>query len=1071
MTYITFAKRLLQTSAIVAIGMGTAFAQDQTDETSTGETDDEVVVTGSRIKKDTFTSPVSMDVLTVEDAKIEGIADIGGLLQTTTAASGSQQITSAVSTAFVANGGVGAETIGLRGLGANRTLDLINGRRAGPSGTRGSISSFDLGSIPLIGVERVDILKDGASSVYGSDAIAGVINYITDKSDGGEIDLFTQVPENGGGEIFRGSASYGKTFERGRFRVTGDYYKAEELAREDRSYLDCNENYSFTDASLSTRADVIDPRTGNPQCAGTIWGHVWVYDYGADNIARNPRNLIFQFDYPGDNLGNHIPGIPASLDGSGLIAPPGWFQVEYNQSHIDGLPAWAGVDVSNNGPNAVTNLYPDMQRRDSVTPEVERITFMADGDFELTDSITAYGEALFNRRSNYVNNHDQYWTYQYGADAIFAGVPNPFPLDAGWGGPLSWFSPTPVVEHGDEKVEIDYMRFVGGLRGDFGDAGPLSDWSWDIYGQHSDSHGEYTEQFVRGDAIFPYYFGTESCQGIDFGNGPGISPGATTTLDNGEVITIPGRQCTDVRWFDPNFLAGDLTPAERDFLLDEDTGVTDFTQTTFEGFVTGDLLKLPAGDMGTAVGVFYQRDEITDRPSDTTLTGNEFFGSSAGITTGVQETKAIYGEAVIPVLQDKSIFQDLSFDVSGRYTEITSKHQDGRSITVDGFNYRATMDWRVSDVLRFRGSKGTSFRAPGLYEQFLADESSGIRQGAIDVCIGWQTALDDGDITPQTAQNCAADGIPGDYVGAPISASVLQGGGFGVLEPETSDNFTVGVVVTPDFADMSIAVDYFDIVVKKEISTLSAGQIVAGCYGSQNFATEPLCDFVDRGFELTPPDPTAPLRIANVRATFININEQTNRGLDFTFRYGRDTKWGRLNINSQWSRQLKDEVQLLAEDAVEFLNGGVGEPKWTGVANFTLEPRDDLLVRWGIDYIGTQEGLRNRFSESPDYIAFANAGNFTVNQDGQTVFWKTKLEPTIYHSLSAQYQRDDGWTIRAGINNIFDEHPPASSSDSILGNSPLVSQYDLGPCARHFFARYRSSQCPKLSQHPTILTN
>mgnify|MGYP000353789981 CR=1 FL=1 len=220
----TTLKFLLHTSAIVAIGMGTAYAQNST----APSPEDEVVVTGSRIKKSTFTSPVSMDVLDADAAKIEGIADIGGLLQTATAASGSNQVNAAISVAYVSNGGVGSETVGLRGLGAGRTLDLINGRRAGPSGTRGSISAFDLGSIPLLGVERVDILKDGASSIYGSDAIAGVVNYITSTEEGGEIDLYTEIPENSGGEVFRGSATYGKNLDRGRFRITGDYYKREE---------------------------------------------------------------------------------------------------------------------------------------------------------------------------------------------------------------------------------------------------------------------------------------------------------------------------------------------------------------------------------------------------------------------------------------------------------------------------------------------------------------------------------------------------------------------------------------------------------------------------------------------------------------------------------------------------------------------------------------------------------------------------------------------------------------------------------------------------------------------------
>ncbi len=1040
MKFTTYKRILLGSSAAFAIFAGNAFAQepietitDQAEQTSTGG--DEVVVTGSRIRKNTFTSPVSMDVLDVEDAKVEGIADIAGLLQTSTAASGSSQITNAVSTAFVANGGVGAETIGLRGLGANRTLDLINGRRAGPSGTRGSISSFDLGSIPLVGVERVDILKDGASSVYGSDAIAGVINYITDKSEGGDIDLYTSLPYGGGGEVFRGSATYGKNFDGGRFRVTGDYYKAEELAREDRNYLDCNENYSFTDETLSTRADIIDPRRHQFQCAGTIWGHVWVYDYGADNIAANPRNLIFQYSYPGDNLGSFIPQIPQSLDGSGLIAPPGWFQVEYNQSHINGLPAFAGIDVSDNGPNAVTNLYPDMQRRDSVTPEVERMTFMGDVEYDLTDNISAYAEGLFNRRTNYVNGHKQYWTYQYGAQTIFAGGDNPAPLDAGWGGPLSWFSPTPVVEHGDEETSIDYFRLVGGLKGDFGENGPLKGWAWDVYGQYSDSHGEYWEQHVRADAIFPYNFATSSCEGT-------TTPGASGEV-NGETLTIDGVPCTDVRWFDPNFLAGDLTDAERAMLLSSDKGYTDFDQMTFEGFVTGDLFNFNGRDVSAAVGLFHQRDEIYDRPSDTTLLGNEFFGSSSGITTGVQKTNAVYGELSIPLLEDVTLAKDLSVSLSGRYSEITSEHEDGRKNKVDGFNYRATLDWRLSDMIRVRASQGTSFRAPGLFEQFLADESSSARQ-SIDPCRGWgDLTADDFANFEQIQANCAAEGIPDDYVGAPISVSVLTGGGFGNLEPETSENFTIGAVLSPDFefADMSFAVDYFDITVKDEIETLSSGEIVLGCYGSTDFANEPLCDLVDRGFELNPPDPTVPNRIANVRAKFVNINQQTNKGLDFTFRMNKDTKFGPVTLNAQASRQLEDEIQLLAESRTQFLNKSIGEPAWTGFANLSIQPRDDLSFRWGVDYIGSQQPIRNidltSDLENP-------TAPYSVDQDGRTVFWKTELEPTIYHSLSAEATISGGWIFRVGVNNIFDESPVASSVSSTAGNTPLIaSQYDL----------------------------
>ena len=1035
-----YLKILLQTSAIVSVGFSSAYAQDNNPPVA----DDEVVVTGSRIKKSTFSSPVSMDVLSTEDAKIEGVADIGGLLQTATAASGSNQISAAVSTAYVADGGVGAETVGLRGLGAGRTLDLINSRRAGPSGTRGSVSAFDLGSIPLLGVERVDILKDGASSVYGSDAIAGVVNYITDKSDGAEIDLYTEIPENSGGEVFRGSATYGDSFERGRFRITGDYYRREELAREDRSYLDCTESYTFTDSTLSNRADIIDPRTGDIQCAGTIWGHVWAYQYApdgsvADNVAQNPRNLIFQFDRNG-NIGNLVPGIPASLDGTGLTAPAGWYQIEYGPDDIVGNPTFAGLNVDDRNPDRVTDLYPDMQRRDSVTGELERITLMGDVEYEISDSVTAYGEALFNRRETYVNGHDQYWSYRYGFSDYGTTQTN-FTGDegVGWVSTALEYSPTPVVEWNDEEVVIDYFRLVGGLKGDFGEGGPFPGWSWDVYAQHSDSHGEYTEQFVRNDSIRSTNYQTDSCVGT-------TSPGATATTNTGETVTVAGVQCVDVRWFNPDFLGGDLTQGERDFLLGTDTGTTDFTQTTIEGFTTGDLFNLPAGKLSGAVGYFFQRDEITDRPSDTVLTGNEFRGSQAGITSGVQTTNALYAEASIPLLADKTLIDRLELIASGRFTQIRSENDDGRSIGVDGFNYRATLNWQVTDAIRLRGSTGTSFRAPALFEQFLANESRARRQSDIDPCIGWQTALNDGDISQQVATNCSADGIPGDYAGAPISASEFRGGGFGRLEPETSTNYTIGMVLTPDFdfADVSLAVDYFDITVEDEISTLSGTTIVNGCYASANFASEPLCNLFNRGDVIG-----GSFRITDVFATFINIDTQTNRGIDASLNVVKDTDWGNFRINTQVSHQIEDNIKLLGTSETRFLNGAVGEPEWTGIFNVTYAPTDNLSVRWGTDYIGKTSVIKSVNDTIPEDMLPAGGGQFDQLQLGDTVFAKTETEAMFYHSLSAQLRMDGDWTFRAGINNIFDEHPPAltninDSPDLVFaGNSPLVSQYDL----------------------------
>ncbi len=261
----------------------------------------EIVVTGSRIPRNEFTSSSPVQVLTSARAEQRGLSDTAQLLQSSTLAAGTPQVNSTISSAFVTDGGPGASTISLRGLGANRTLVLLNGRRAGPAGTRGGVSAFDLNVIPQSAIDRVDILKDGASSIYGSDAVAGVVNLITaSKRDGGEMSAFATAPIDGGGEQYNISGTFGKTFNRGHINLSADYYRQEELTAGDRDYLTCKNQYVF-EPGTRNRADRIDPRTGKPTCNDTLWGQV--YAYGPNFESRTGR---FQFDYDG-NLGQYIP--------------------------------------------------------------------------------------------------------------------------------------------------------------------------------------------------------------------------------------------------------------------------------------------------------------------------------------------------------------------------------------------------------------------------------------------------------------------------------------------------------------------------------------------------------------------------------------------------------------------------------------------------------------------------------------------------------------------------------------------------------------------------------------------
>ena len=285
-------------------------------DTSVTRNPNEIVVTGTRIRSPEFTSPDPVSRIDPATAQREGKLSVAETLQSSPIAAGSTQITSAISSNFVTNGGPGAQTIDLRGLGANRTLVLLNGRRAGPAGTRGGVSSFDLNVLPQSIVKQVDILKTGASSIYGSDAIAGVVNLIT-KTDfnGLQVDGFINVPFDPGGEQADLSVLWGKTFgDRGHIMLAADYFHQRELARGDRSYLACPNANVFTDESHDTRADLVDPRTGKFKCEDLRWGHIWTYDrerqrgqgpgnlFNTNGVYTGPVNLI-QYQYPGENLG------------------------------------------------------------------------------------------------------------------------------------------------------------------------------------------------------------------------------------------------------------------------------------------------------------------------------------------------------------------------------------------------------------------------------------------------------------------------------------------------------------------------------------------------------------------------------------------------------------------------------------------------------------------------------------------------------------------------------------------------------------------------------------------------
>lgn len=995
---------------------------------SAKESEDTIIVTGSRIRKSEFNSNAPIQVIDPATSRLAGTIDTAEMLQGSSIANGSSQITSAISSNFVTNGGPGASTISLRGLGAERTLVLLNGRRAGPAGTRGAVSSFDLNVLPTSIVQSVELLKDGASSIYGSDAIAGVVNLITKKKTNGlELDGYASPSFKGGGDQYRLSATWGKEFDRGNFIVAVDYYKRTELARGQRDYLSCPEDYIFREDG--SRADPIDPRTGRPACRenGGLWGHVWLYDYsyiysynGSNTLdPGNGRNIrLLQYNYPGDNLGASLPPL-VTTDPAQLGAPPGYYLVNYS------LPASVGL----------TNYYHPSVNQQSVIPSTKRMTAYFAGEYDLTDNVTFYTEGLFNRRETYQNGQRQFWQFGFTSDSnlpsVFFGDPSRGdPAAVGFTGDYL-ISPTIVTDFNDSSQRVDYYRMVTGLKGDFGSSGFLSSWKWDVFAQFSRSAGSYTNDQVLDDSIAQQDFRTASCAG--------------------QLSQYAQRPCLDINWTDPRFLRGDLTAAEKAYLFGTETGTTRYDQWNVEVSANGSLFKLPGGMAALAIGAAWRRDSIDDLPGHITFfrtgTGpndyvNNVWGSSAsGHTQGHSITKEAFAELELPLLADIPMVKNLTLTGATRVTNVSATR------TVDGFSakdngnwtYKLGANWSVNDWVRLRATYGTSYRAPALFEQFLADQTAFVGNREIDPCIDWGTNLANGVIPQRLATNCAAQGVPSNYLGGGVEATVITGGGIGVVKPETSTAKSVSLILTPQFSSrtkVSLAIDYFDIQVKGEIAQLGAGNIVAGCLLSDFFPTDPLCSLFTRG------QTAAPFNINTVRDSFINVNSQRNKGLDFTLRIDQDLgDMGDLKIIAQATKQTHDTIALFAGTEVSS-NGEAGDPKWVGDIDMTWS-KGGFQLYYGIVYVGPTSDEADYLESNPGICRNTlSLGRYCVS---------LKAEAKFYHTISASQEFGKGrFKITAGISNLFNNKPPRVTTSvsnggeiTTIGNSVFESQYDM----------------------------
>jgi iron complex outermembrane recepter protein len=1020
-----FKKQLFLATALAAIGLttGTAFAQDASapsattpapaDQATAQETAapaekavtpkkaETVVVTGSRIRRDTFTTGAALTVLTRDEIRESGEIDLTETLQTSVAAAGSSQINNFY-TGFVVEGGPGAQTVGLNSLGAGRTLILMNGRRFPISGVGGTTGFVDLQSIPSLAVARTEILKDGASPLYGSDAVGGVINMITRQNvNGFELSFDGSSPFEGGAEEFRAGALWGKTADNWNVMVSAEYFEQKPLTIGDRG--GCNQDYVF-DADTGKRADFIDPKTGEPRCYGrsgtqyawlsTPYGN-FVVDPAAPKdepvIGVRPDIRPFRAGDPGfgtpGTAGRCIrsDGANVSCSTVAVLTAPGFRRLFnpkfgelgdpiYNQFEYN-LPAVDKTQLIS--PSKSTNIYAQAAR-----------------DLDILGGVEIFGELLMTRRES---------SQEYAAQ-LFASIPgtaatNPFrDLEAD----VTFVALREI----QSAQKVDTGQLVLGVRGQTGGfLSFLKRGTWEVSGQTSTSNGDYSGTVVYGDRVLA---------------------SAETTLVNG-VLTCPkpksASACLPINLFDPRILRGEYTDAEKAYLFTSDPGKTEYKQTVFDAVLTGDLFEIKgAGDpVAVALGLHGRDFSINDVPGAEARSGNTPFDSSAAITKGSDSVIEAFGELSVPLLAKQPMIESLELKGAYRYTNYDSYPENS--------TWKLEANWALTPQFRLVASSGTSYRAPQLWELYLGNQTGFQDQSAIDPCINW------GDRAPDVrTERCAAEGIAPDFTGGSESAMIISGGGKGTLKEEESRSDIFSFVFTPSFADLKIRLDSWQIKITDQIASFGGSAIVGACYSDTTGRAAEFCKLFKRD---TDPNSDNYQGISTVQDNYVNINSQFVRGLDMTVDYAREFSFGRFAINSETRWSFENRVGLFDDLDPTNLTGRHGNPAVVSTNRFNFT-RKDWRYTWEVRTIGSTSSEEEITQTDPNPRPVVPGTYYSFNGI-KNIYYKARAEVTTYHTFSVRYRSDD-WTIVGAIQNVFDETPPSVSTGtaSRLGNPYLL---------------------------------
>ncbi len=707
---------------------------------------EEIVITGTYIRREGYSAPSPLQVIDEEDMAVEGATNITDIVKYIAVNTGSEFNFDRTNQNFT----FGTAQFNIRGLGLGATLTLVNGRRVVPSAAVANDGSqfVDVNTLPMNMIQRIEILKDGASALYGSDAVAGVVNIITRHDfTGFEIEGRYQTTTKSGQEDVNINAAFGAGDEDSHVAVFFTFFDRTDLLGIKRAFFP-------TVLSTETDTGLGFPGTFFPAVPDGMGGY---------RVAPGPPGLppgSPGLPPPSQATGTGPVPDPRCLDRSGLDGAASFKLLGPGASTRAGIAVGDDIPILDPGVRGFCSF--NFADNFSIVPDERRKLLFAEGRHRLSDAITVYGE--FNWADNRATV-DASPSLPNLFKPLFVPANNPFiPTPEELGGINPVFhnpdgSPRPVfVQYrvknnidgsGQMQVDTTFWRVVGGLRADIG-----SDWTVDIHYQRSDSDVLFSDNAATV---------TSFVQAALKGELPGFE-GQFLNPFASEAFDKPNPQALE------------------DAVIRTSERRTRSELTTVEGVVSGiiEALRLPGGEVGVAFGAAYRDNNFVLDNDDLLEIGDDFFQPASPDGRGSIDVFGLFGELSLPILANLELQTALRYEDYG----------EGIGDTLDP---KAALRWDVTERVAIRASVGTSFRAPNVTQTDIVEKGTQRMQDPFFPGPGGLTC------------NVNPDGTISRFRGVNTAFGKLPNPN---LKPESATNVNVGTVIEP-IDGLRVAADYW----------------------------------------------------------------------------------------------------------------------------------------------------------------------------------------------------------------------------------------------------------------------